>query len=297
MEVGQGREESRLARAEGKREKSPMPFSTFGILSGRPSPLLTSPTYLSCPPTPLQPHFMSRPISASAFGSLPAQASSSLAASTSINGGGGSQQQPQPSNAGPKPLSALPLHLRRSSSSGGPKQLAGGAAASGGGPKGTPAQTTPKLALPARTSKSAKKLVFLPEDVQSQPLPAAAARAAALAAQSGTTAPAYQHRPRPHGMSSGSGGGGGEEGGRSSAELMNKEERERSGLGRLTAYATAESYRLRTLAAFLKREHNAEVRQFDEALYAVCVGHPLVLPPLPIKGPVNESSHLCARAC
>lgn len=205
---------------------------------------------------------MSRPISASAFGSLPAQASSSLAGSTTTGGQAGSQ----PSNTGPKPLSALPLHLRRSSSSSGAPKAAGSAS----GPKGTPAQSsTPKLALPARTSKSAKKLVFLPEDVQSQPLPAAAARAAALAAQSGMSAPAYQHRPRPH--QAGSSSGGGEEGGRSEAELMNKEERERSGLGRLTAYATAESYRLRTLAAFLKREHNAEVRQFDEALYAVYV--------------------------
>lgn len=209
---------------------------------------------------------MSRPISASAFGSLPAQATSSLASATTSGGGSHpSSSSSQPSNVGPKPLSALPLHLRgRTPSGSAPKPSAAG-------PKGTPAQTTPKLALPARTSKSAKKLVFLPEDVQSQPLPAAAARAAALAAASSGTAgsaPAYQHRPKAHRSDQG-GGGGGEDGGRSAAELMNKEERERSGLGRLTAYATAEGYRLRTLAAFLKREHNAEVRQFDEALYAV----------------------------
>lgn len=52
---------------------------------------------------------------------------------------------------------------------------------------------------------------------------------------------------------------------------MTKDERERNGFGRLTAYATADSFRLKSLAAFLKREHGAEVRIFDEAIYAVWV--------------------------
>lgn len=57
---------------------------------------------------------------------------------------------------------------------------------------------------------------------------------------------------------------------RSDAEKMTKREREENGLPRLTAYGTAEGYRLKLLQAFLKREHGVGVvRVFDDCIYAV----------------------------
>jgi uncharacterized Rmd1/YagE family protein len=51
---------------------------------------------------------------------------------------------------------------------------------------------------------------------------------------------------------------------------MSKAQRQEAGLPRLTAYATAESYRIKLLQAFLKREHGVGVvRVFDDAVYAV----------------------------
>jgi len=59
---------------------------------------------------------------------------------------------------------------------------------------------------------------------------------------------------------------------RSEAEKMTKREREENGLPRLTAYGTAEGYRLKLLQAFLKREHGVGVvRVFDDCIYAVSV--------------------------
>ncbi|CDZ96295.1 Uncharacterized conserved protein [Phaffia rhodozyma] len=136
--------------------------------------------------------------------------------------------------------------------------------------KGTPSgKGLEKLSLPARTSKTGKKLVFLPEEVQNQPLPVIPGGARPLA-----------HPPKADGQVEEGERDQGRVDDRSEAERMNKEERERNGFGRLTAYATAESYRLRNLAVFLKREHGAEVRIFDEAIYAV-----YTLPLLPGYGP------------
>jgi uncharacterized Rmd1/YagE family protein len=50
---------------------------------------------------------------------------------------------------------------------------------------------------------------------------------------------------------------------------MSKEERERHGYNRLTAYSVAEGYRAKAVAPFLKREHGVKPRVFDEAMYAV----------------------------
>jgi uncharacterized Rmd1/YagE family protein len=57
---------------------------------------------------------------------------------------------------------------------------------------------------------------------------------------------------------------------RSEAEKMSKSQREEAGLPRLTAYATADGYKMKLLQAFLKREHGVGVvRVFDDAVYAV----------------------------
>lgn len=101
--------------------------------------------------------------------------------------------------------------------------------------KGTPSgKGLEKLSLPARTSKTGKKLVFLPEEVQNQPLPSIPGGARPLA-----------HPPKPDGEVEEGEKDPGRVDDRSEAERMTKEERERNGFGRLTAYATAESYKLR----------------------------------------------------
>jgi hypothetical protein len=87
-----------------------------------------------------------------------------------------------------------------------------------------------------RTSKVSQKLVVLPSEPQTRPLP-------------DETAPPTHHR--------------------SESERMSKEEREQSSCKRLTAYTTAGGYRSKVLAAFLKREHGVSPRVFDEAIYAV----------------------------
>ena len=43
----------------------------------------------------------------------------------------------------------------------------------------------------------------------------------------------------------------------------------KAGFKRITAYCIAETFKMKLLASFLKREHNVLPRVFDEALYAV----------------------------
>lgn len=56
---------------------------------------------------------------------------------------------------------------------------------------------------------------------------------------------------------------------KSPPERMNKEQRERAGYKRITAYCVCEAMRTKLLASFLKREHNVQPRVFDEAMYVV----------------------------
>ncbi|KZO95311.1 DUF155-domain-containing protein [Calocera viscosa TUFC12733] len=111
----------------------------------------------------------------------------------------------------------------------------------------TASGTIPKI--PGRTSKTSQKMVELPEDVQTAPAPS-------------TSPPPPEHETRSEG------------------ERMSKDQRERAGFKRITAYATAESYRTKALIAFLKREHGVTPRVFDEAVYAI-----YHLPLLPGYGP------------
>lgn len=50
---------------------------------------------------------------------------------------------------------------------------------------------------------------------------------------------------------------------------MGKEQRKKAGFNRLTAYCVAESFNMKLLASFLRREHNVVPRVFDNALYTV----------------------------
>jgi uncharacterized Rmd1/YagE family protein len=115
----------------------------------------------------------------------------------------------------------------------------------------TPRRPTTSLPLsagskPQRTSKTSQKLVVLPSAVQIQPLP-----------------PSREPLADGEGPSSSTGEG------RSEGERMSKEQRQRSGCRRLTAYCVAEGFRMKLLSAFLKREHGVAPRVFDEAVYAV----------------------------
>lgn len=56
---------------------------------------------------------------------------------------------------------------------------------------------------------------------------------------------------------------------KSPAERMSKDQRERAGYKRITAYYVCEAMKMKLLASFLKREHNVQPRVFDEAMYVV----------------------------
>lgn len=56
---------------------------------------------------------------------------------------------------------------------------------------------------------------------------------------------------------------------KSQAERMSKDQRKQAGFKRITAYCVAESFKMKLLSSFLKREHNVSPRAFDEALYVV----------------------------
>lgn len=58
---------------------------------------------------------------------------------------------------------------------------------------------------------------------------------------------------------------------------MSKADRKNAGYKRVTAYCVCESFKMKLLASFLKREHNARPRVFDEAMYAVSSLHPVYI--------------------
>lgn len=99
-----------------------------------------------------------------------------------------------------------------------------------------------------RTSKTSQKLVVLPSAPQTKPIPG----------EEDDDVLGYETdagvRMRDH---------------KSEAERMSKDQRKRAGIKRITAYCIAESFKMKLLASFLKREHNVPPRVFDEALYVV----------------------------
>ncbi|ORX39069.1 hypothetical protein BD324DRAFT_308968 [Kockovaella imperatae] len=148
-------------------------------------------------------------------------------------------------------LASIPAHLRNMSTPRIPSPLG----------KGTPARGV-KQSLPVRTSKTTERHVLLPEDAQLAPIP----RSPMGSQVSLSLIP--PPKPPPPAIGSSRHAPPGDE--RSDAEKMTKRERQENGLPRLTAYATAEAYRLKLLQAFLKREHGVGVvRVFDDCIYAV----------------------------
>ncbi|KAK4684568.1 required for meiotic nuclear division protein 1, partial [Tremellales sp. Uapishka_1] len=175
-------------------------------------------------------------------------------------------RQSSPSNPSQSPLASLPHHLRNLSAPRIPSPLG----------KGTPSRQ-PKQSLPVRTSKTTEKHVLLPESPQLAPLPKSpigtplqlAPPPRSSSYQSSASSSSTLHQARPvHGTQNSFSALQQQADERSDAEKMNKREREENGLPRLTAYATAEGYRLKLLQAFLKREHGVGVvRVFDDCVY------------------------------
>lgn len=205
------------------------------------------------PPVPKAPGATGGPIPRRSAGTLPgiARTASTL-------------RQLSTSPGGAHTLASLPAHLRNLSAPRVPSPLG----------QGTPGRAL-RQSFPARTSKTTEKHVFLPEDPQLAPLPP----------PRGTSVepPQRPGRARSHSSSSLTHQGSSTQLGRSGqpqslnpydeqsdAEKMTKRERQENGLPRLTAYNTAEGYRLKLLQAFLKREHGVGVvRVYDDCIYAV----------------------------
>ena len=99
-----------------------------------------------------------------------------------------------------------------------------------------------------RTSKTTQKLVVLPSAPQTRPLAPTDEEDLTLGVEADGGVREYK----------------------SEAERMTKEQRKQAGFKRLTAYCVAESFQMKLLTPFLKREHNVAPRIFDEAMYAVC---------------------------
>lgn len=99
-----------------------------------------------------------------------------------------------------------------------------------------------------RTSKTTQKLVVLPSEPQTKPLP-----------------PPDEEDADLHGYETDRG----VRDHKSAGERMSKVQREKAGFKRITAYCVADEFKTKLLASFLKREHNVQPRVSDEAMYVV----------------------------
>ncbi|TBU25589.1 hypothetical protein BD309DRAFT_971864 [Dichomitus squalens] len=100
-----------------------------------------------------------------------------------------------------------------------------------------------------RTSKTTQKLVVLPSAPQTKPPPPEADTDEEQLHGYETDRGVREHK--------------------SAGERMSKEQREKAGFRRITAYCLAEGFRMKLLASFLKREHNVRPRIYDEAMYVI----------------------------
>ncbi|KAF0453056.1 DUF155-domain-containing protein [Gigaspora margarita] len=106
-----------------------------------------------------------------------------------------------------------------------------------------------KTNAPSRTTKTAQKLVLLPEEAEIPP--------GDLSDYAETpVTPSVPHLPLGNFYDS------------TDAERMPKESREMKKYPRATAYCTAEGYYLKKLLKFLRNEHNVQPMLYDECLYA-----------------------------
>jgi hypothetical protein len=126
-----------------------------------------------------------------------------------------------------------------------------------GKPSGPGSKPSPGAVKTQRTSKTSQKLVVLPSAPQTKPLPEEDDHGYE------TDAGVIKER-------------------KNEGERMGKEQRKKAGFNRLTAYCVAESFNMKLLASFLRREHNVVPRVFDNALYTVSRRKLFLFAPRPI---------------
>lgn len=127
----------------------------------------------------------------------------------------------------------------------------------GADPKFTPRGTPVAPAhIPARSSKVSEKLVLLPETTEEAD---ALDEADEDEDEDARPPDDVEVRRRRTGR-----------GGRSVAERLPKSQRTAEAqLARVTAYTTAQSYKLRSMAAFIRDQHGAKTKLYDDCLYCV----------------------------
>ncbi|KAJ7133034.1 hypothetical protein C8R46DRAFT_1140415 [Mycena filopes] len=142
----------------------------------------------------------------------------------------------------PEALARLPLAPQVPGRRTRTARLTGAAAAAPVLPRRASVSGLASAAKVQRTSKTSQKLVVLPSEPQTKPLPADEDEDLAFGYETDTGVREYK----------------------SPAERMTKEQRKRA---EPKVYCVCESLKMKLLSSFLKREHNVAPRVFDEALY------------------------------
>ena len=114
--------------------------------------------------------------------------------------------------------------------------------------------------MPKRTTKTSEKLVLLPEAVEEED------EKGDFAHDTDAGPPKDDEEQRKPGR----------EGVKSYAERLPKSRRTEKELPRVTAYCTAQSYRLQSTATFVRQRHGARAKLYDDCLY--CAYHLPLLP-------------------
>ncbi|KAI1261375.1 hypothetical protein F5Y18DRAFT_401809 [Xylariaceae sp. FL1019] len=153
--------------------------------------------------------------------------------------------------------SEIPSGQPRIPPSRGPRSITGVRRASGGGLPNL-ASRTGQHNMPSRTTRISEKLVLLPEtadepedDNDTEPVPSAEEEGRPLRDEERDVL-----RKR------------GGLRGKSYAERLPKFERTEK-LSRLTAYSTAQSYKMKAMSEFLRKKHDAKTKLYDDCLYTV----------------------------
>ena len=129
---------------------------------------------------------------------------------------------------------------------------------SGGGvPMSTLVQMAAATHLPARSSKTSEKLVLIPDTTEER-----GEKEVEDFEEDEDAAPPNDEALRQRRMKL--------QRGKSEAERLPKSQRTTEGqLARVTAYCTAQSYKLRSTAQFVRDQHGAKTKLYDDCLYCV----------------------------
>ena len=126
-----------------------------------------------------------------------------------------------------------------------------------GVPLGSIAQLTAATHLPARSSKTSEKLVLLPETTEERD-----EKELEEEEEEEEAGPPRDEELRARRQKVGRG--------RTDAERLPKSRRDAEAqLARVTAYCTAQSYKLRSTAQFVRDQHGAKTKLYDDCLYCV----------------------------